>query len=282
MALNRPSWFLHLPVIALCLASMAGCSTEGRARGESPPEPSPSPPGVVTALARLRPDDGIRRVAGPSRPSVVIAELLVREGDWVRAGQPVARLDTWGEHAAAVSRAKARLQAAIRDRDRVDTLFAKGIAPEQLHDDKQLAVDVAQSDLQAAEATLALDTVVAPVDGRVIAIHARAGERVTADGILEIAPTHRMYAVADVYETDISRVRKGQHARIRSPALQGEITGRVESIGMHVKRLEAVDIDPAARTDARVVQVDILLDDPSRAESLSNLQVEAFIDVSTP
>jgi HlyD family secretion protein len=237
---------------------------------------------VVTALARLRPDDGIRRVAGPSRPSVVIAELMVREGDLVGTGQTLARLDTWGEHAAAVSRAKARVKSARTERDRVGALFAQGIAAVQLRDDKQLAVDVTQSELESAEAKLALDTVVAPVGGRVIAIRARAGERVTADGILEIAPTERMYAVADVYETDIGRVRTGQRARLRSAALQGDVEGTVESIGMRVQRLEAVDIDPAARTDARVVQVDIRLDDPSRTEALSNLQVEAFIEVGTP
>lgn len=272
---------VRLSVIALLIVCAGGCAPDGRAENESPPSPAP-PPAVVTALARLRPDDGIRRVAGPSRPSVVIAELMVREGDRVKAGQVLARLDTWGEHAAAVSRAKARLKAARIERERIGALFAEGVAAVQLRDDKQLAVDVAQSEVESAEATLALDTVTAPVDGRVIAVRARAGERVRGDGILEIAPTDRMYAVADVYETDIGRVRTGQRARLRSPALQGDVEGTVETIGMQVQRLEAVDIDPAARTDARVVQVDIRLDDPARAETLSNLQVEAFIDVGTP
>src|SRR5947208_3454539 len=51
-------------------------------------------PGLVTALGRLEPKDGIIRVAGPSRPSVVIAKLVVEEGDRVEAGQPIAVLDT--------------------------------------------------------------------------------------------------------------------------------------------------------------------------------------------
>src|SRR5437763_783255 len=50
-------------------------------------------PALITALGRLEPKDGIIRVAGPSRPSVVIAKLLVEEGDRVEAGQPIAVLD---------------------------------------------------------------------------------------------------------------------------------------------------------------------------------------------
>jgi HlyD family secretion protein len=50
----------------------------------------------------------------------------------------------------------------------------------------------------------------------VLQIHARPGERVGPEGIVELADTSVMYAVAEVYETDVGRVRIGQRARIRS------------------------------------------------------------------
>ena len=80
------------------LAAWAGLASWS-ARTESVHEPLPSvaappPQTVVTALGRLEPRDGLVRLAGPSEPSVVIAELLVDEGDRVEAGQVVARLDT--------------------------------------------------------------------------------------------------------------------------------------------------------------------------------------------
>src|SRR5262245_33910219 len=50
-------------------------------------------PGVVTALGRLEPKDGIIRVAGPSRFAVVIAQLLVDDGETVKEGEPIAILD---------------------------------------------------------------------------------------------------------------------------------------------------------------------------------------------
>jgi len=86
-----------------------------------------------------------------------------------------------------------------------------------------------------------------------------------------------MYAVAEVYETDIGRVKVGQRATVRSPAFSPELAGVVERVGMKVGKLEARDLDPAARTDARIVEVHIRLDDSTRAAPLSNLQVEVAI-----
>ena len=98
-----------------------------------------------------------------------------------------------------------------------------------------------------------------------MAIHARRGERVGPDGIAELAQTDQMYAVAEVYETDIGRVAVGQPATIRSPALNANLTGSVERIGMKIGKLDVLDTDPVARTDARVVEVHIKLDEPKRA-----------------
>lgn len=235
-------------------------------------------PSQITALGRLQPKDGIIRVAGPSRPSVVIAELLVDEGARVSVGQPIAVLDTQAENAARAARTRAELVNAEMELDRVRQLFQQGIAAPQLRDAAQLRVQVTKAEMAAAQSALDLDTVRAPIAGQVITLHARRGERVGPDGIAELAQTDKMYAVAEVYETDVGRVRVGQRATLRSPALDPELSGTVERIGMKVGRLEMLDADPVARTDARVVAVDIRLDDSSRAATLSNLQVEVAIE----
>ena len=54
----------------------------------------------------------------------------------------------------------------------------------------------------------------------------------------------------------------------------------VERIGRKVEKLDAIDADPVARTDARVVEVHIRLDDSARGAELSNLQVDVAIDVA--
>jgi ABC exporter DevB family membrane fusion protein len=87
-----------------------------------------------------------------------------------------------------------------------------------------------------------------------------------------------MYAVAEVYEADIGRVRVGQQARVSSPALPRTLLGRVERIGLKIGRKDVLSTDPVADADARVVEVDILLDDPEPAAALTNLRVDVVIE----
>jgi HlyD family secretion protein len=267
-------------LIVALLAAAAGCGTPtappaGAADGET------SKPGAtmaaVTALGRLEPKDGIIRVAGPSRLSVVIAELFIDEGDWVEAGRPIAVLDSLAEDEARVARLKAELANAEADLGRWDELFRQGTAAASSRDAAKLKVDVAKAELRAATAAVDLDTVRAPVSGQVIEIHARRGEKVGPEGIAEMGQNDRMYAVAEVYETDIGRVKVGQRAVVRSPALDPELTGTVERVGLKIGQLSTLDTDPAARTDARIVEVKIRLDDSPRAAGLTNLQVEVAI-----
>jgi HlyD family secretion protein len=238
--------------------------------------PAPSGPRAVTALGRLQPKDGIIRVAGP-RADGRHREAAGRHRRRRRRGQPLAILDTQAENEARVARVKAELVNAETELGRVNELFRQGIAAVSLRESGQLKVDVARAEMRAAQSTLDLDTVRAPIAGQVIAVHARRGERVGMDGIAELADTAHMYAVAEVYETDIGRVKIGQRASVRSPAVDGALTGVVERIGMKIGKLDVLDTDPAARTGrARRPGRH-----PARRQharrGLSNLQVEVAI-----
>ena len=147
----------------------------------------------------------------------------------------------------------------------------------------QIDVAVAGQELAAAEAELAVaratleETVIrAPFAGQVLALRARAGERIGADGLLELGDTGRMRAVVEVYQTDVARVAVGQVVTLTAPALPGPVEGRVERVGAAVKRQSVINNDPATATDARVVEVFVALDEPtSRAVAgLSRLQVQ--------
>ncbi len=198
----------------------------------------------------------------------------------MKKGQLIATLDTADIHAAHVERIEAELENARREMKRSQELHRDQVLPDSERDRWETQVAVLEAEKKQAEAELARTSVYSPIDGQVLEVHTHPGERVGEDGIVELAKTQRMYAIAEVYETDIARVRKGQRATITSPALEGELTGTVEWISLKVAKQDALGTDPAARKDARVVEVKVRLDDSRAAAGLTNLQVEILIEPS--
>jgi HlyD family secretion protein len=141
----------------------------------------------------------------------------------------------------------------------------------------EAGVDVASARLDRARTEAGRSYVRAPVAGRVLDVVIRPGEMIAEAGILELGRVERMYAIAEVYETDIRYVAKGQRATVTSPALEQALGGRVEAIRPKVAKQDEIGTDPAARKDARIVEVEILLDDPQPAAGLTNLQVDVVI-----
>jgi HlyD family secretion protein len=139
------------------------------------------------------------------------------------------------------------------------------------------AVEFAQAEVRRAEAELAYGSVRAPQDGRVLKTLVRAGEQASGP-VLEMGDTRSMFAVAEVYETDVRFVKPGAKAVITSPSLSQPLTGKVTSIALRVAKRDAFNVDPATRTDGRVIDVKIRLDDSGPAAGLSHLEVEVVID----
>jgi len=237
--------------------------------------PAPvEPPLRVAALGRIEPKDGLIRVAGPALPVVVVQKLLVEKGDRVRAGDPIAILDGEATRRAELERARADLANAESQMRRNQELRREDVVSESKTETISTRLAMARANVRAAEAELERTSVRAPIDGQVIDVYARDGMRVPPDGIVALGRTDQMYAVAEVFETDVTRVRLGQRAVVSSPALAEPLRGTVDRIGMRVGKLDAIGADPAARTDARVVEVEIRLDDSGPAAGLTNLQVE--------
>ncbi|MCH2098269.1 MAG: efflux RND transporter periplasmic adaptor subunit [Pseudomonadales bacterium] len=117
----------------------------------------------------------------------------------------------------------------------------------------------------------------APIAGRVLDVHSWPGEMIGPSGILDLGAVNEMYAIGEVYETDIGRVRPGQRARITSDALPEPLTGVVEFVRPQVRKQDVLGTDPAARQDARVIEVEIRIENPSAVKDLTYLQVEIVI-----
>ncbi|PMB12836.1 HlyD family secretion protein [Fischerella thermalis CCMEE 5328] len=145
----------------------------------------------------------------------------------------------------------------------------------------QAEVEKAKTAVAQAQADLNLSIVRSPIDGQIIKIYTWPGEIIGNQGIAQIGRTDQMYVVAEVYETDIQKVRLYQPATITSNAFLGEIQGTVTDIGLQVTQQNIFTNNPGADTDNKVVEVKIRINNPAdnqRVAALTNLQVEVLIN----
>ena len=189
-----------------------------------------------------------------------------------------------------VQRVRSGLQSAQAELERLVRSFEndRRLADAQLataramlvRNQEALKVPTLRAELEYAEVLLKQSSIRSPISGKVLDILTRPGEATGFRPIMQLGDTTDLYAVAEVYETEVRFIRIGQQARVSSRALSDEVLGTVEEIGSIVTRNEVLDIDPAAEADRRVVEVWVRLEDPEEASELINLQVDVEIDCS--
>ena len=146
----------------------------------------------------------------------------------------------------------------------------------------QAEVTEAQAQVAIAQADLNRSYIKAPQAGTVLKVLTKSGEIVSSnEGVARIGQIEQMYAVAEVYESDIPKVKIGQNASVTSSAISEALTGTVEQIGLEIQRQAVVNTDPSANIDAKVIEVRIKLDEASSAKvsGLTNLLVNVQIDL---
>ncbi len=241
------------------------------------------------------------------------AALQVRDANLTqtRASNTASR----DEAQASLERAQAAANVAQSELDRITTLFERGVTTRAAFDQTvatatqsardveraqatlsrystgsevvQADIAVAEANLDAARADLAsaeqdLDRayVRAPERGKVLNINVRAGERPGTEGIIHLGDTSQMTVEAEVYQTMIGRVTIGDPVIVSADALAQDLTGTVTAIGLEIGRQSITSDDPAANTDARVVDVIVTLDEVSSpiAAPFTNLEAVVRID----
>jgi HlyD family secretion protein len=143
----------------------------------------------------------------------------------------------------------------------------------------QAEVDRAFANVTKAQADLEQAYVRSPIDGQVLKIHTRPGETVNDQGIVALARTDQMNVIAEVYELDVGKLRKGQTATITSNAFSEPLHGTVIQIGQQVNPQDVLSTDPTADVNRRIVEVKIRLHqaDSRKVADLTNLQVNVVI-----
>lgn len=169
-----------------------------------------------------------------------------------------------------LEQAKLSLAQAKQDFNRVSE-----VRPSEV-DAAKAQVDVAVATFRKAKADLEKAIVKAPIDGQVLKVYANAGEVVGADGIMELGKTKQMYAVTEINETNIGKVRLGQKAKITSDILPGEMTGTVARVGLQ-NRKNSGFTNAIGATEPRVLEVKIRLDNSQAVSRFTGLQVKVAI-----
>ena len=321
---GRGPWQLVAALLALVLLAGLG-SRLWQQRQQKQVEARkavPLLPRQVSALGRIEPLGGISQVSVPSSLSNDrVREILVKEGQEVRKGQPLAVLESidtlessvrkseaeirvaeskLAAQDSVIARYKADLGQASAEARRAEQLFAAGATSanrvEKLQADESSAkAQVAEAiatkatlveDLRSSRASLDKDkterakaTVLAPFSGTVFKVHARPGDKVGEDGLLEMGDSSRMGVIAEVYQSDRPMIALGQKASLSADGFKGrKVEGQVVEIAREVSRQTVFSGQAGENLDRRVLEVKIGLtpQESALASHLNYLQVNVL------
>ncbi len=198
-----------------------------------------------------------------------VTQVLADEGDFVRAGQPLVRMDPTLLRAQIAqleaNLAQQRFQAsqAQREAARVAGLDREGVLATEQIEQRRTAAATAGAQVRAAEAQLAelrtrvsRLTITAPVSGRVLERNVRPGEIGAAGGtpMFRIARGGEVELQADVPEAELASIRAGQPVQVQLPSGQN-VTGTVRTLSAEVSgesRLGGVRISLPSSANLRV------------------------------
>ncbi|MFS8119835.1 MAG: efflux RND transporter periplasmic adaptor subunit, partial [Microcoleus sp.] len=143
----------------------------------------------------------------------------------------------------------------------------------------QTEINSAIAQVKRAQTELNQAYIRTPNPGKILKIHTRPGEKISDDGIADVGETEQMVVVAEVYQTDISKIKVGQKAAVTSQAFSGELPGTVKEIGLKVSKQNVFSNQPGENLDSRVVEVKIHLNPEAskQVSELTNLQVMVAI-----
>ena len=142
----------------------------------------------------------------------------------------------------------------------------------------EIAIQVANAQVAEAQAALDLQTIRAPFSGEILDIHLWPGEGVLEGGaIVSLGDTDHMMVLAEVYESDIARVKIGQRATLRGQVFPGEVAGEVVEIQKLLDTSRVFPLDPSAYVDRRIVTVRIRPDDATLLSPFTHAQVMVTI-----
>tara|TARA_Y100001968_G_scaffold73202_1_gene64667 strand:- start:162 stop:1079 length:918 start_codon:yes stop_codon:yes gene_type:complete len=236
----------------------------------------------VAALGQLNPLGDVRKLAAPTSGrggSPRLSKLFIREGDPIIKDQILAVFDNRPKLEANLKSAQANLDILMneisikkREINRYKTLVDQGaiaeIVLDKMKDDlfiSETRISKLISAIDAINVDLEQTQLRSPIEGIVLQILVREGERPNSSGVMNVGANQLMEALIEVYESDIDRVKLGQAVDLISEngGFNGSLRGQVDLISPQVRQRRVLSTDPTGDADSRVVEVRVKLDNSS-------------------
>ncbi len=277
--------FIYLLLFTPLSFGIVSCSEKNKSSSKLQEETAADfiqPITAVAALGQLSPAGEIRQLAAPisqfgSSPRII--EMLVKEGDFVKKGDILAifenrdklisdleknqnLINTINDEIALKKDQIQRYDLALSEDAYSFVEFSQRkdeLLKLQKHkinligDQKNIKIDLFNSKLRS------------PIDGFILDINTRVGERPKNEGILDIGSSQKMEALIEVYESDIDRVFISQNVELSSEngGFQKKLKGKVIRVSPQVKQRKVLSTDPTGDADSRIIEVLVKLDQDS-------------------
>jgi len=216
---------------------------------------------TLTASGSLR---AISQVSVKARVAGEVREVLAREGEPVRVGQVLVRMDESDYRArlaqseGALVAARGQLDIASKARDNNRVLVERGFISKNAYDTASSQYDIARANVDSARGALEVarkalaDTVIrAPIAGLVASRSVQPGEKIAADNrLLDVVDLSRMEMEVAVPTSDILGIAPGQEVTVRIEGLARPLPAKV------------VRINPAAQAGSRSIMAYLEIDNP--------------------
>lgn len=197
-------------------------------------------PGSIEPWTRLR---LMSKIGG------TVTEVLLREGDRVKKGDVLARIEAT-DYKIALDRAEAAYRLAKSEYLRDKSIYEKGVIPTSALEAKKTTMQTARADYENAKLLYSRTTVTSPMNGIIRRMDAKIGLQLSpGDPIAKILEIDRVKGVVGIPESDVTAVRRLNTINITVQALGNrQISAKVHFLS------------PSPETIARLYNLELEID----------------------
>ncbi len=179
----------------------------------------------------------------------IIQEINVEEGDEVRAGQVIAKIED-DQYRIEAERAKATLDRMYNDFQRNKELFDKQLISAEVYENSRFEYEAQKSAYELAQLNYQHTSIKSPISGVISERMVKKGNMIGIDQqVFRVTDFDPIQAILYVPEHERSKIKKGQRAELLADAIPGTLfTGKIERI--------SPTIDPATGTFKVTIYMD--------------------------